>query len=118
MKTKILPVLIVAAALCTRAYSQLINIDFKADGNPFLPDPVGPAAIGQTATDVWNLYSRDDGFGGWRESGTLSNLKQADGSATAASLYVNNAAGAWFTYVPDGMFQSYLYPLSRVGDII
>ena len=43
----------------------------------------GPAAVGQNASDFWNFYTRDDGAGGWRTFGVVSNLKVADGTTTA-----------------------------------
>jgi hypothetical protein len=118
MKTKAAVVSILAFVALVPIQAQLINIDFGSDQNPYLPPGIGPAAVGQTDADIWNIYSRDDEFGNWRESGTLSNLVQADGTPTAASISVNNAAGLWFTLISqNNMMQSYLYPLSGAGDI-
>jgi len=97
--------------------AQLINIDFGSSQNPYFTRGIGPAAIGQSDTDIWNLYSRDDEFGNWLEQGTLNNLVQADGTTTSSTIEVNNAAGLWNTLIPNSMFESYLYPLSREGDI-
>src|SRR5437879_2548021 len=72
---------------------------------------VGFAATGQTSNDYWNLYSRDDGSGGYRTFGQVSNLKWADGAASAAGLTVANAPGAWNNGTEDPMFTVYLYPL-------
>src|SRR3954465_12451526 len=107
-----------ALSVLASVQAQLINIDFGSDKNPYLPPGVGPAAVGQTDRDIWNIYSRDDEFGNWRDNGTLSNLVQADGTSTSASISVFNAAGLWFTLISqNNMMQSYLYPLSGAGDI-
>jgi len=44
-------------------------------------------------------------------------MKWADGTVCPAVLQVDNAAGAWFTDSADPMFQLYLYPLSRQGNV-
>src|SRR5438128_1189132 len=72
----------------------------------------GLAATGQRTNDYWNLYSRDDGNGGYRTFGAVSNLKWADGTASAAGLTVANAPGAWHNGAADPMYDVYLYPLS------
>jgi len=55
-----------------------LDVDFSADSY----HKVGPAAIGQTATDYWNIYSRDMGSPSvWRDSGQLTGLKWADDQA-------------------------------------
>ena len=93
---------------------KLLNIDFTAE--PHLK--TGPAAVGQTPNDYWNVYSRDvDSPFHWRDNGQLSGLKWADGSSSPAILSVTNAAGAWGNGSTDAMFQVYLYPLSRMGDM-
>jgi hypothetical protein len=78
----------------------------------------GPAAVGESANDYWNVYSRDvtTEFD-WRADGQISNLLWADGSASGIDLSVNNAAGAWFSGSTDPMMDSYLYPLSRTGNM-
>jgi hypothetical protein len=101
----------------TQVDVPLLNIDFGSHQNPFLHFKTGPAAIGKNTDDQWNLYSRDDGQGGWRANGELSNLLWSDGSNSAIRLAVENAAGAWYTFNSDPMFESYLYPLSRIGNI-
>ena len=117
-KTRFCSCAVFAAVTAACAQAQLINIDFGSDKNPYLPPGVGPAAVGQTDTDIWNIYSRDDEFGNWRDNGTLSNLVQADGTSTSASISVFNAAGLWFTLISqNNMMQSYLYPLTGVPDI-
>src|SRR5437868_275060 len=79
---------------------SLISVDFGSDGDMSAPE-IGPAAIGLNSADVWNFYSRDNDSGGYRTNGTLQNLRQSDGASTSADLAVQNAAGAWFTEVPD-----------------
>src|SRR5881394_2956294 len=85
----------------------LINVDFGAGTQSA---KVGPAATGQTAHDFWNYYTRDDGQGGWRTFGELSNLSQADGTVTSVGLTVVNAPGAWGSGSTDPMYSAYIYP--------
>ena len=85
----------------------LLNVDFGAGTNN---GKVGLAAAGLGTNDFWNFYTRDDGVGGWRTFGSLSNLKNSDGSVTAAGLTVNNAPGAWGTTSTDPMYVAYIYP--------
>jgi fibronectin type 3 domain-containing protein len=97
--------------------SNLINIDFTAHLNPGSGgDKVGSAAIGETANDFWNIYSRDvssmlDG----RVVGTVNGLKKANGLTTGVSLTVTNADGFWSGSHPDRMFNSYIYPKADFG---
>src|SRR2546423_14416 len=91
----------------TKALSQpLLNVDFGYGANSA---KVGFAAIGQTTNDYWNFYSRDDGNGGYRAFGTITNLKWADGTSSAVGLSVSNAPGAWNNGTSDPMFADYLY---------
>jgi hypothetical protein len=90
---------------------QLLNIDFTSDLNPQYLPKMGPAAVGVTADDYWNVYSRDDGSGGFRPNGSLSGLRYADQQPGGATLEVSNAAGAWINGAADPMFDWYLYPL-------
>lgn len=87
---------------------KLLNVDF---GIGVTSQKIGYAAIGGATNDFWNLYSRDDGRGGYRSIGSISNLKWADGSASSISLMVTNAAGAWPSGSTDPMFGTFLYPL-------
>src|SRR5437879_3612732 len=87
----------------------LLNIDFGVGTNSA---KVGLAATGQTANDFWNLYSRDDGNGGYRTFGTVSNLKRVDGTASTVGLTVTNAPGAWHNGAADPMYDVYLYPFN------
>ena len=89
---------------------ELINVDFSGHQNPSVRAKLGPAAVGQTAEDIWNLYSRDDGQGGFLSSAGLVNLLAADGTPTGADLGVRNAPGLWIASHPDAMMDSYLYP--------
>lgn len=105
-------------ALAARASSKLLDIDYTAHLNPAFSVKTGPAAIGIAANEVWNVYSRDASSQfDWRAGGQVNALKWTDGTVTAASLTVTNAGGAWLTLNDDPMFKSYLYPLSRSGDI-
>src|SRR5438067_13481041 len=98
--------------LATRASGQLIDINYTAHLNPTFSVKTGPAAIGVAADDYWNVYSRDvSSLTDWRAGGVVSGLKYTDGTATAGSVTVTNAAGAWLTLMDDPMMQSYLYPL-------
>src|SRR5438876_11028914 len=63
--------------------AQLLDVDFGVGTNSA---KAGFAATGQTTNDYWNLYTRDDGNGGYRTFGTVSNLKWADGTGSAVSL--------------------------------
>src|SRR5262245_41417369 len=90
-------------------HAQLLNVDF---GSGTTSAKVGFAATGQSTNDYWNLYSRDDGNGGYRIVGAVSNLKWADGTVSAIGLTVTNAPGAWQNGSADPMYDVYLYPLS------
>lgn len=95
----------------------LLNIDFGSHDNPCFHTKLGPAAVGLGTNDFWNIYSRDDGYGGWVPNNQLQNLIWSDGLNSSINLGVTNAAGAWHTLNSDPMFESYLYPLSRTGNI-
>jgi hypothetical protein len=102
--------LLLAFASSSRSQSQsLINIDLDAGT---ATSKVGPAAIGQSASDFWNFYTRDDGAGGWLTLGAFPNLKYADGTTSSAGLVVINAPGAWNNGSSDPMFAGYIYPFS------
>lgn len=92
----------------------LLNVNFGVDATPV---KTGFAATGLTDTDVWNLYSRDDGNGGYKSSGGLANLRWANGTTSPAGLTINNAPGAWGNGNPDSMFGVYLYPLGGGPDV-
>ncbi|EEF60300.1 beta strand repeat-containing protein [Pedosphaera parvula] len=96
------------------AVSQLIDVDFDAGT---ASAKTGFAATGLSAGDFWNLYSRDDGHGGYKSFGGLGNLRFADGSISQAGLTIANAPGAWGNGVADGMYQGYLYPFDG-GNIV
>ncbi|HEX7859480.1 MAG TPA: immunoglobulin domain-containing protein [Verrucomicrobiae bacterium] len=97
--------------------NPLLNIDFGAHLNPFLFEKTGPAVVGKSLTDKWNFYSRDGEDGSWLDNNSLTNLVWSDGAASEARIDVSNAAGAWAVLHPDEMFHSYLYPISRAGNI-
>lgn len=105
-------------ALAARLSGKLMDIDYTAHLNPAFTVKTGPAAVGVAANDFWNVYSRDtSSLWDWRPGGQVNALKWTDGTSTAASLIVTNAAGAWLTTSDDPMLKSYLYPLSRSGNI-
>jgi len=87
----------------------LINV---AVGGGTTTSKTGFAAIGQTPSDFWNFYTRDDGHGGWLTFGSLTNLKLANGTVSSAGLTVANAPGAWGDGSSDPMFTTYIYPFS------
>jgi hypothetical protein len=102
--------MILACATATAApVTNLLNLQFGVDASIV---KVGPAAYGLSGNDVWNLYSRDDGQGGFRSTGSLTNLVWSDGSSLPATLIVDNAPGAWSNGHPDPMFGLYLYPFN------
>jgi subtilisin-like proprotein convertase family protein len=92
------------------ALPNLLNLDFNG-GTGVISPKRGTAAIGYTTNDLWNLYSRDDGFGGFKVAGTVPNLLWSDGTASGINLYITNAPGAWGNGSGDYMFNIYLYPL-------
>lgn len=87
----------------------LINVDFGTDGTPIR---TGKAAVGIGGSDFWNRYSRDDGNGGYKHFGTLTNLQWSSGVPSGAHLAISNAPGAWGNGHPDAMFGGYLYPFN------
>ncbi len=97
---------------------KLLNVDFGAHLNPNFSAKTGLAAVGNSPQDQWNLYSRDAADGQWLQNGAISNLRWSDGRLSAGHLAVQNAGGAWYTQSSDPMFQSYLYPLGRSGNIV
>jgi hypothetical protein len=92
----------------------LIDVDFGAGTST---TETGPAATGHISSDFWNFYTRDDAHGNWLTFGSLSYLKTAEGSPTAAGLTVANAPGAWGNGSADAMYESYIYPFNG-GNII
>ncbi len=97
----------------------LLDIDFQAayGGSETVSAKSGFAAIGQTADDFWNFYSRNDlnAPGGVRSSGAATNLLLADRTATQIGLTVDNSPGAWASDSTDPMYAAYIYPF--VGDM-
>jgi hypothetical protein len=100
----------------TAGAAELINIDFGSGGARGYSLKTGAAALGE-AGDFWNFYDRDasPAPNDWRRSGTLTNLKQADGEATPVGMDVSNAAGAWNDESTDPMYKTFDYPLNS-GD--
>src|SRR6266704_6226976 len=88
---------------------NVLNVDLDSGT---ATSKTGLAATGQTGTDFWNFYSRDDGQGGWRTLGGVANLKYANGVSSSVGLIVLNAPGSWGNGSSDPMFNGYLYPFS------
>jgi hypothetical protein len=108
-----------ALAIAARASGPVLNVDYTAHLNPNFRTKTGPAAIGVSSNDFWNVYSRDvTDLWDWQEGGSVSNLKWTDGSFSGVTLSVTNAQGAWFTFSADPMMESYLYPLGRSGELV
>lgn len=96
-----------------------VTVDRKALLSPWLLNvnfglwtkKTGPAAVGRMADDFWNP---------WESTGnpdvTVSGLKLADGAASRVSMRVRNAGGSWNNRTGDGMYDSYIYPNSGLGD--
>ena len=101
---------------CFKASAQpLYNVDFG--GNASVSTKSGYAATGQSSSDYWNFYTRDDGFGGWRTYGAMSNIKLANGVTTGVGLTVNNAPGFWIGSSADPMYNKYIYPFGGVATV-
>ena len=92
---------------------RVLNIDFSSGT---VSPKTGLAATGQSPADFWNLYSRDDGQGGFRTWGSVTNLKWADQSQSTIGLVVTNAPGSWGSGAFDAMMSTYLYPFNA-GEI-
>ena len=90
----------------------LLNINFTAAANRQYVIKKGGAAVGVADDDFWNVYSRDDGHGGFATDGILRELRYADQQPSGATLVVSNAPGAWMNGAADPMFNWYLYPLA------
>ncbi len=99
--------LVLPAQLFAQTPATLIDVDFGAGSTT---SEVGFAATGQTSSDFWNFYTRDDGQGGYLSFGSLANLKYADGNASGAGLTIANAPGCWGNGATDQMYSGYLYP--------
>lgn len=91
------------------ATGRILNVDFGVGTSSA---KVGLAATGQSAHDFWNLYSRDDGRGGFRTLGSVENLVWADGGESRIGLTVTNAPGAWNSGSADAMMSVFLYPFN------
>jgi len=99
---------------------QLIDIDFGSGGARGYSLKTGFAAIGQATNDFWNFYDRDISSTpyNWRSSGTLVNLKSANGVTTAVGVSVSDAPGAWNDSSSDPMYETYIYPLDGGDNVV
>ncbi|MFM2083178.1 MAG: hypothetical protein RL380_1869, partial [Verrucomicrobiota bacterium] len=105
----------IGLALTTHAQAPtplLLNVDFDYRAENTGSGKVGLAAVGQTTNDFWNFYTRDNGTGGYRIYGTVTNLRAADATVTMAGLIVSNAPGATTGASTDPMYSVYLYDLN------
>ncbi|MCO5052369.1 MAG: hypothetical protein M9920_08705 [Verrucomicrobiae bacterium] len=100
---------LVYAAAPPSSTQFLANVDF---GGATSSARTGAAVVGQEENDFWNYYTRDDGAGGWRIFGLLSDLKLANGVVSSVGLAVANAPGAWATTSTDPMYANYIYPFN------
>ena len=93
---------------------SLLDVQFCALGNPGTLKVLktGFAAVGQTANDYWNAYSRDGAGGSFLTYGVLNNLELVDGTPTSVNMTVANAPGAWSNGSSDPMYATYLYPFN------
>src|SRR5437899_10437053 len=97
--------------LASQSHAQtLLDVDFGVGSRSA---KVGFAATGQGTNDFWNLYRHyDPKFvrgAPLVASGTLKDLKLADGAETKVSVSVNNAPGVWGNTSGDPMFDTYLF---------
>ncbi len=113
-KTAVLPV-----GTVPTTNGMLVDIDFGAGPlNGGVSAKTGFAAIGQNTNDFWNYYTRDDGAGGFRTSGSLANLQAAGGVGTAVGMSVSDAPGAWGDASGDPMYGTYIYPLDGGNNVV
>src|SRR6266404_4891738 len=109
MKTRSFGILIATFILAQSAWADLWNVDFGG-GTQSLK--VGFAATGLSASDYWNFYTPDDGGGGRKVNGFLSNLKYAGGLTSGVGITVNNGDGLYGYASTDPMLADYIYSLS------
>jgi alpha-tubulin suppressor-like RCC1 family protein len=110
--------LVAALVVFQPVTNPLINVDFDAGPTNNSSLEAGPAAAGQAANDFWNFYTRDNGSGGYRSFGVLSNLKLASGVASGVGLTITNAPGAYPNGSSDPMYNVYVYPLDTGNAIV
>lgn len=98
---------------------SLMNVDFAAHLTPYMDShKTGLGAIGQSTTDVWNIYSRDEAEMVWKTNGSIQNLLWADGTESQVGMSISNAPGAWFSENPDEMFSGYLFSLNNGAVVV
>ncbi len=109
--------LLLAGCSSTR---QLVNLDCGSGGARGYSQKIGFAAVGQTTNDFWNYYDRDASpqSRDWRKSGSLLNLKLANGKVTTVGVDVSNAPGAWNNASQDPMYKTYVYPLDGGNNVV
>lgn len=93
------------AVLSVSDNRRMINVDFTEVGNLTFSTKVGPAAIGLSENDYWNVYAG-------RAAQNVS-LKWNDGTPSGSTL-TGPAFTLWFAWDPDAMLESYLLGSGRV----
>jgi hypothetical protein len=110
------------ATLVVLTNGLLFNVDFGAGALRGYSLKTGFAAVGTAPNDFWNFYDRDTtttDSGGWRTSGTLTNLSLAGGVQTTVAMSVSDAAGGWDEgFSSDPMYRIYLYPLDGGNNVV
>ncbi|MFM2296082.1 MAG: hypothetical protein RLZZ350_2495 [Verrucomicrobiota bacterium] len=103
--------LLLATLLAARAVI-LYNVDFGALplGSP--SPKYGAAATTDSPEDFWNYYTRDNGAGGSRLSGALTNLTRANYLASTVGVLVSNCPGASASASADPMYATFVYDLN------
>jgi hypothetical protein len=109
--------LVMAASSVQGAFS-LLNVNFGDGGGSGVSLKTGYAAIGQATNDFWNFYDRSTSPGVWRNSGTLVNMRSADGLATGVGMSVSDAPGAYGDASSDPMYQTYVYPFDGGPNVV
>jgi hypothetical protein len=104
-------------AVGAQTHEKLLNIQFTAHLNIWHVPKRGPAAVGASNDDVWNIFSRDGSPKEWRTSGSIEGLKWSDGTDSRAKFSIQNIGGMWFSRRGDPLLRTYVYPAEREGQV-
>ncbi len=97
----------------------LLNLDLGSDnGEGQGSQEKGFAAVGLATNDFWSFYDADVSHTQTRSSGTVTNLKLADGIMTQIGVNVSDAPGVWGDDSLDPMYHIYVYPLDGGNDVL